>query len=131
MKQKKITGFLIDVKSQIARRVETPDELEAYYSLLHCSMIEIHPVIVGTNGKIYDCICDEEGNFVDDQRISALDNFGNVVFVGSLLIVGTADEEGELQSLNDEDCYYLEGFAKRIRTLMHPEGNLVLTECRM
>lgn len=131
MKQKKITGFLIDVRSQIARRVETPDELEAYYSLLHCRMIEIHPVIVGTNGKIYDCICDEEGTFVDDQRISALDNFGNVVFVGSLLIVGTADEEGELQSLNDEDCTYLERFAKRIRTLMHPEGNLVLTECRM
>ena len=131
MKQEKITGFLIDVKNQIARRVETPDELEAYYSLLNCSTIEIHPVIVGTNGKIYDCICDEEGNFVDDQRISALDNFGNVVFVGSLLIVGTADEEGELTSLNEEDVWYLERFAKNIKTLMHPEGNIVLTECRM
>ena len=131
MKQKTITGFLVDTKNQQYRRTEVPDELDAYYALLHCETIEIHQVMIGTNGKIYDCICDEEGSFENDPRISAIDSLGSALFVGSLLIVGMADEEGDLTSLNDTDCDYIEGFVKNIATIMHPEGSVMLTEVRM
>ena len=131
MKQEKLTALLLDVVTQEVSKIEIKDELQAFYDAMHCDMIEIHPIRVGTSKKVYDCICDEEGTFKADPRISAIDPNFNPQFVGSLLVVGTCDNEGDLQSLEDGDFEYLKTYTKKYPTEMHPEGNVMLTNVRM
>lgn len=106
--------------------------MQEYYSLLHCDLIEIHAVTVGhAQKRLYECVMNEEGRFIPENRISAIDHRMNPLFVGSIVITGTADEEGELTSLTDEDIEYLEKYVVEVVTLNHPEGSVVLAEVEM
>lgn len=131
MKQEKLTAFLLDALTQKVSKIEIKDELQAFYYAMHCDKIEIHPIRVGISKKVYDCICDEEGTFKEDPRISAIDPNFNPQFVGSLLVVGTCDNEGDLQSLDEGDFEYLNTYTRKYPTDKHPEGNVMLTEVVM
>lgn len=99
---KEITGILIDANNQQCHTLTIKDELETYYELLDCSIIDI--VERKINNKVFCVICDDEGLLGAYPIPSAhYKTDGNLAFVGNLFIVNQADENGELQSLTKED----------------------------
>lgn len=110
------------------KRVEVvnPESLQDYYKLIGCKWVEIVTRKIGR--KFYEVICDEEGTFVDDPLISAIDDLGRVMFVGNLIICGLADEEGELTDLSSNDIQYIKKRIQTLDTRMH-EDLLMLTNC--
>lgn len=130
--KKTIKAFLIDAKNQIARSVEAVDELDALYSLLDCDMIEIHSIRINGNPKAFDVVMDEEGTFKEDPKISAINEDGQPMFVGSLLVTGCADEEGELTSLTEDDIDFIKSHVtESVYTWNHPEGLVALLDVEM
>lgn len=131
--KKKITAYLIDVEKQEHRKVVIEDSLGTFYRLLDCRTIDIRPVSVGIEAERieYDAIIDDEGLFKEGHRISCIDGIGRAVFVGSILVTGRADKEGELTSLSDDDALFIESYVKNVPTIYHPEGNVMLTETYM
>ena len=126
----KIRGVLLDTVKDKVEVVEFEPTLENYYRMLHCDMIEIAVRKIGVrNGKVFDIVCDEEGLFKQDNKISAINDLGKVMLVGSLLIVGLADEEGDETSLSEADALYVQRFIQKMHTTMHPEGYMMLTQC--
>ena len=118
-------ALLLDAMEKTTK-VVNPKSLEDYYKLIGCKWVEIVSRRIGK--KYYEIICDEEGTFVEDPLISAIDDFGRVMFVGNLIISGGVDEEGELTDLTDNDIRYIK---KRIQTLdtRKHEDLLMLTNC--
>ena len=130
--KKNLKAYLIDAKNQIARSVETEDELDALYSLLDCDMIEIHAITIAGNPKVFDVVMDEEGTFKADPKISAINEEGQPMFVGSLLITGTADKEGNLTDLTEDDIDFIKSHVtESVYTLNHPEGLVALKDVSM
>lgn len=127
----KIKGVLLDIENNEAKAVEFVPELENYYSMLHCDMIEIVPRTIGYNRshKVFDIVCDEEGTFKENAKISAISNTGKVRFVGSLLVIGLCDNEGNETSLTDKECEFVLSKIQKMYTVNHPEGYLMLTQC--
>lgn len=82
--------------------------LEKYYEALYCDLIDI--VIRAVGGKKYAFIVDDEGLLEERPIASAIDprNLSNSL-VGSLLVAGLPDEDGELTSLTDEDIINIMG----------------------
>lgn len=98
----KIKGVLIDVEEGLeAKPMVIIDSLDTYYEILKCSCIDIANRDIG--GKRYDIVCDDEGLFKDRAYPSAIGRGKDVMLVGNLFIAGTADGEGELTSLTDDD----------------------------
>lgn len=124
--KKKITAYLIDTEKQEHRKVEIEDSLETYYRMLHCDCIDIVTRAVGPEKIPYDIVRDDEGMF-HKPRISAIDRKGVAQLVGSLMITGLADENGDLTSLSDDDAAYIESCIKNLPTAMFPQGNVMLT----
>lgn len=124
--KKKITAYLIDVEKQEHRKVEIEDSLETYYRMLYCDCIDIVTRAVGPEEILYDIVCDDE-DALHKNRISAIDRNGVAKFVGSLMITGLADENGDLTSLSDDDAAYIESCIKNVPTVMFPKGNVMLT----
>ena len=118
-------ALLLDTLEKTTKVVD-PKSLQDYYKLIGCKWVEIVTRRIGR--KYYDIICDEEGTFVEDPLISAIDDFGRVMFVGNLIICGVADSEGELTDLTTNDIKYIK---KRIQTLdtRKHEDLLMLTSC--
>ena len=86
------------------KNISVPDCLDSFYQTLGCDLIEI--ISRNINGKPYEIICDEEGRFKDGNAPSILTFHGGEIvedIVGKILIVGTADDEGELTSLSEDD----------------------------
>ena len=110
-------------------KVETVDAdgVEEFYKLLHCTTIDIVQRIIGN--RWYDIVCDDNGTFVEDPRISAVDSKGQIMLVGNLLICGLADADGVLTSLSEEDIEHIKESIQKVKTVMHPEGLLMI--CRM
>lgn len=110
-------------------KVETVDAdgVEEFYKLLHCTTIDIVQRIIGD--RWYDIVCDDNGTFVEDPRISAVDSKGQIMLVGNLLICGLADADGVLTSLSEEDIEHIKESIQKVKTVMHPEGLLMI--CRM
>lgn len=107
-------------------KVVNPNGLDDYYELIKCNWVEIVSRRIGR--KTYEIICDEEGTFVNDPLISAIDDLGRTMFVGSLIICGLADSEGELTDLTDNDIRYIKKRIQTLDTRMH-EDLLMLTNC--
>ena len=55
--KKKITGILIDTESNTAKPITIDDTLEAYYSALNCSCIDIVSRTIGENEKYFTIVC--------------------------------------------------------------------------
>lgn len=107
-------------------KVVNVSTLKEYYDLIGCSYIDIVSRKIGR--KWYDIICDDEGTFKSDPLISAIDDFGRVMLVGSLIICGMADDEGELTDLSDNDIRYIKKRIQKLDTRMHSDL-LMLTNC--
>ncbi len=127
----KIKGVLLDIENDEAKVVEFEPTLGNYYKMLHCDLIDIVSRTIGYNRsrKVFDIVCDDEGTFKDDAKISAIDNLGNPQLVGSLLIVGLADAEGHETSLTKKECDFVMERMCKMNTINHPEGYTMLTQC--
>ena len=119
-------GLLLNLNDNKTEVVEA-NSLQDYYDLIGCNLIEIVNRKIGR--KRFEIVCDEEGTFVSEPKISAIDNWGAPMFVGSLLICGQTDEEGELTDLSTNDIDYIQKRIIEMRTHNHPEGYLMLTQC--
>lgn len=119
-------ALLLDVMEGKVETVDA-DGVEEFYKLLHCTTIDIVQRIIGD--RWYDIVCDDNGTFVEDPRISAVDSKGQIMLVGNLLICGLADADGVLTSLSEEDIGHIKESIQKVETVMHPEGLLMI--CRM
>lgn len=106
--------------------VVNPESLEDYYKMIGCRCIDIVRRKIGR--KTYEIICDDEGLLQNDPLISAIDNLGNVMLVGSMIISGLADEEGELTDLSPADIKYIKQRIMTLDTRKHADL-LMLTQC--
>ena len=105
--------YLIDVYARESRAMEIPDELDEFYKLIHCDTIDI--VRRNINGKPYNIICDDNGLFAEDPKISAINGNLEAMLVGNLLVT-QYDAEGEMVSLNDDAIRWLENNTVVLRT---------------
>lgn len=118
-------ALLIDTVNKQVRQVN-PEGLDDYYELIGCELVDIVTRKIGR--KFYDIICDDEGTFVDDPLISAIDDLGGVMFVGNLIICGRVNNEGELTDLTNNDIQYIKKRIQTLDTRMHSDL-LMLTSC--
>ena len=115
-----IKAYYVDPITNTAEAREITDALDTFYELLHCDCVDIVSREVGRYGKRrYDIICDDEGLLKDDPYISAIDNNGRAMLVGSLLVVGEADDEGNITSLDDDDIKFLKMHTEYLSTYTH------------
>ena len=80
--------------------IDIEDKLSNFYRLLDCSTIDVAVRKIGDD--YYDIIVDDEGLFVEEPKVSAVDPRGNAQLVGNLLIVKN-DGKGELVGLNEDE----------------------------
>ena len=108
--------LLLDVQKQEVRVVEA-NGLDDYYKLLNCDTIDI------TNREVFnfrrqerrtfDIICDDNGLLKSDIIPSAVGKDRSVQLVGNLLIC-SFDEEGNEQSLSEEEIDFLKDSVQKI-----------------
>lgn len=76
------------------------DKLSEYYKLIECTTIDI--VVRMIAGKAYDIICDDEGLFKENPRVTALWKDFTPALVGNL-IFAHHDTEGNMTGLTDDE----------------------------
>ena len=111
-----IKGFMVKAKSHKFGKVTVKHTLEDYYKLLGCELIDIVTRKIG--GKYYDIIIDDEGLFKDEPVVTGLQEDGSPL-VGSLLVVGLPDSEGESTDLTDSD---IEAISKSVKYAYNFDG---------
>ena len=119
-------ALFINPKANEAK-VVNPKGLEDYYELIGCDLIDIVTRKIGR--KYYDVICDDEGLLQNDPLISAIDDLGQPMFVGGLIICGLVNDEGENTDLTSRDIKYIKDRVQIMYTNKHMEGLLMLTNC--
>ena len=105
--KKKITGILIDTEVNTAKAVTIDNTLEAYYSALHCSCIDIVERTIGESEKYFTIVCDDEGLLKANPCISAVSDLFEPTLVGSLLITDFDHDTGDLTSLSEHELEYV------------------------
>ena len=103
-----ITGMLFDVNEETFEQVTINDDLESYYDILNCRLIDIAHRYFGSQEYPLTIVCDDEGLFTESPKVSARDRDLNPQFVGNLFIC-QENEWGELISLTNKECEYLKG----------------------
>lgn len=121
--KKMITGVLIDVKHNGYALVPVEHSLKEFYNNLHCDVIDIAVRKVG--GRPYVFVCNDEGLLKNRPKVSAVNDMGEPMFVGNLLIVGE-DKDGKLIDLVDEDLEYLKQYIHLRSTPFFPDPYPVL-----
>lgn len=129
MSKNLLRGVLVDVENESASIVEIPDDLDEFYKILNCDCIDITVRRIGYRKEKFNIVCDDEGLLKEPQKISAIDNLGNPQLVGNLFIVGTADSEGNLTSLSEDDAAYILARVQKMGTRKFPAGYPMLTQC--
>lgn len=111
---KKLLAYYINPFTGDHRFEPILDTLECFYKELDCDMVEMHTIRLGD--REYLAIMDEEGLLkgYDKIRVSAFwsDDPRDVAFIGSLLIVGDSNDDGDLTTLTQDDIDYIERFVK-------------------
>ena len=105
--EKKITGVLIDTVSNTAEVVTLDDTLEAYYSALNCSCIDIVERTIGESEKYFTIVCDDEGLLKADPCISAVSDLWEPMLVGNLFVTDLEHDTGDLVSLPEHELEYV------------------------
>lgn len=123
---KKLFGVLLDVKEAKAERIEIEDELQEFYRVIGCDWIDITQRRIG--GKPFSIVCDDEGLFVDNPKISAIDLIGNPMLVGNLLILSANNTDGELESLTEAEAAHILKRVVKIKTKNYPDEYPILTQ---
>lgn len=117
---------LVDGKNDKAGVIEFKDDLQYFYGQIGCRLVAMVPRRI--ERKEYTIICDEEGTFVDDPLISTIDNIGNGMFVGTLLVAGDVDNEGRQHGITKEEAMrILDRYVQKMSTRLHPEPHWMLT----
>jgi len=117
MKNKNLTGYLVDVCDELAGSITISNTLDALYDILNCDLIDITCLTLGK--KEFCVIVDDEGLLKDAPKISAVSKTGKPLLVGNLLIV-SADGGEEFASLLPEDIPLIEQHIRFIATQQHP-----------
>lgn len=100
-KQKMNTIFLDIEQNKNPKTININDDLDTYYKLINCSTIDI--VQRKINGHTVNIVCDDEGLFKSEPKISAINKKTfEPELVGNLIITGLADEDGNLQGIEKE-----------------------------
>ncbi len=124
-----ITGFYINPYTNTAKEVTVEDSLQSLYKLLNCNLIEVASRRIGVRNKhYYDIICDEQGTFIDDPIISAINDLGFPRFVGSIFICNH-DDEGNFASLTSKQIANVKKHVMLQGTIRHPEPHYMLMQC--
>lgn len=105
--KKKITGVLIDTKANTAKAIMLDNTLEAYYSALNCSCIDIVERTIGVSEKYFTIVCDDEGLLKAAPCISAVSDFCEPMLVGNLFITDFDHNAGDLASLSEQELEYV------------------------
>lgn len=109
---KKMLAYYLNPKTDTFGGEPILDDLKCFYDMLDCELVEMHDYKLGD--KWFNFIMDEEGLFKDDLRIGACDENMEFPIIGSVLITGEPDDEGELTTLTQEDVEYINQFIKPI-----------------
>ena len=117
MKNKNLSGYLVDVCDELAGPITISNTLDALYDILNCDLIDVTYLTLGK--KEFCVIVDDEGLLKDAPKISAVNKSGNPLLVGNLLIV-SADRGEEFASLLPEDIPLIEQHIRFISTQQHP-----------
>ena len=125
--ERKLTGILVDVENEDVKVIEIEDKLDEFYRILNCDIIDIAHRYIGD--KRFNIVCDDEGLFKDEPKISAIDNLGNMMLVGNLFIVSGKNYDGELHSLSEEEIKHILARVHSISTHRYPVGYPMLTNC--
>ena len=124
-----ITAYMINVDQETAAPVEIEKDLHAYYEILGCSLIAMPTHKIGVrNGRRYTIIADDEALMKAQPKISAIDNLGNSMLCGNLLIV-KVNEEGDTVGLDADDILYIERFIQLQGTRKFPRPYPMLHQC--
>ena len=118
--------ILLDVYKNEVKEIDIAPELDAYYKNLDCSFFDIVHLKIG--GTWFDIMCDEEGLYREDHKISAVNSLEQPMIVGNLMFFHI-DEEGELTGLSEEDVSLIRSCIQIRYTRNHPEGYCMLTQC--
>ena len=108
--------------------LEVPHEIDEWYKILGCELVEMPVRYI--NGRPFTIICDEEGAYRKDCRISAIDSCGKVMLVGPLLICKEDKQSdcGQITELTDSDIAFIKRHVRRVPTRSYPDGCLMLTD---
>lgn len=117
--------ILLDVKNDVVEIVEA-DGLQDYYKHIGTDVIDIVTRRIG--GEPFEIICDDEGLFKEYPKISAIDDMGQPMLVGNLLIAGGVDNEGNMEPVEIEDIEYVMQFIQTMYTRHYPDGYKMLTQ---
>ena len=117
MKNKNLTGYLVDVCDELAGSITISNTLDALYDILNCDLIDITYLTLGK--KEFCVIVDDEGLLKEAPKISAVSASGRPMLVGNLLIV-SADGGEEFASLLPEDIPLIEQHIRFIATQQYP-----------
>lgn len=113
-------------KGQTPEVLDIKDDLQEFYKLIACHCIDITNRKIGR--KRFDIICDDEGLLKDSPKISAINNLGQPMLCGNMIIVNS-DEDGNLVGLTDKDAEYVLCRIQKMYTHKYPKGYYVLTQC--
>lgn len=105
--KKKITGILIDTEANTAKAITIDNTLEAYYSALNCSCIDIVARTIGESEKYFTIVCDDEGLLKATPCISAVSDLFEPMLVGNLFITDFDHDTGDLASLPECELEYV------------------------
>ena len=117
MKNKKLTGFLVDVMDELTGPITIDNSLESLYCILHCDLIDITYLTLGK--KEFCVIVDDEGLLKSSPKISAVSASGRPMLVGNLMIV-SADSGEDFASLSLDDISLIEKHIRYIATSQNP-----------
>jgi hypothetical protein len=129
MKLKRLDAILVDVDKCMYGPVNIPDDLETFYKILDCRCIDIvsRHIGEGNNRRRVEIICDDEF-LLRAASLSAIDRTDKPALFGNILVVGPADDEGNLTSLSAKDISFV---LDKIRFVIQNGNDIhpVLTHC--
>ena len=126
-------AIFLDVENNECKIVDIVDDLNVYYNMLNCRIVEMPERRIGPFNRYFNTICDEEGLLKEDPKPSAVDDNGKPVLFGNLLITNVNDD-GDVCGLSVEDCEYIVQFIQP-SVIMNKKtkaisSRLLLTQCK-
>ena len=117
MKNKNLTGYLVDVLDDLSGPITIRNTLDALYNVLNCDLIDVIYLTLGE--KEFCVIVDDEGLLKGSPKISAISKTGAPMLVGNLLLV-SADGGDDFESLTPDDISLIEKHIHLIATAQNP-----------
>lgn len=97
-------GYLIDVIEGKTHSVDVFD-LEDYQKFIHCQTIDIVSRTIGD--REYEIICDDEGLSKRPALVSAVNNDGQPMLVGNLIVMGNSGGDEDMHEISFDEIQHL------------------------